>query len=589
MRYVVLRRSDVEETVDVKGICASLGLKLVHIGEHVTVFAQLNSQVLELPDGRGVVLGALYRRESAQAVANLTSDQTQRILESQGRLLLSEFWGGYVAILTIDKIDLVIRDPSGSVPCYYLSQPGLIGLSSDPLLLIKLGLLDPDVDHSYLVDHLRAISLRPSHTGLRGLAELLRGQRLLIRPGSVVRDALWSPWDFAIRANRYRHQDGEAEELRGLIESCARGLTAGIDHLLVDLSGGLDSSILAAALEPARRITCLNFLTSQASGDESIFASAVANTLGLPLETVQLDVRKVDISTSAVSDLPRPTTRSFLQAWDFQAREVAERIGADGFVNGAGGDNVFCSLQSAAPVADRLLVWRHTAGLVRSAGDLSDLTGCSVLTALRRGVRRAWRMPPKYRWLADREFLVAGAEKLHIDPSLHPWLNVPERGLPGSAAHIALLLQIENHLESFSRGPMIFPLLAQPIVEWCLSKPSWRWCRGGLNRAIAREAFAERLPEGIARRRDKGTPESFLVDLFEAKKSEIREIIADGLLASWGIIDRPAILRAIDQTEPARDLTHSRILRVVDVEVWARSWNGRRACGERGIPLLHSA
>ncbi|EXS69379.1 MULTISPECIES: asparagine synthase-related protein [unclassified Sphingobium] len=589
MRYVLLRKIDNDKTVDLNRICAALSLELVYSGRHVAVFAHSNSQIVELPGGRGIVLGKLYERENSQPLVSMTDAQAERILDSHGRVLMSDFWGGYVAILTTQELDLVIRDPSGSVPCYYLSRHDSISLSSDPTLLVELGLLDPDLDHSYLVQHLRAISLRPSQTGFRGLVELLRGERLLIRPASVVRDTLWSPWEFAIQASNYHEQDGEAEELRALVETCARSLTAGMDHLLVDLSGGLDSSILTAALAPANRVTCLNFLTSQASGDEIHFASAVAGAFGLPMETVQLDVEEVDLSTSAASSLPRPTTRSFVQAWDCRAREVAQRIGADGYVNGAGGDNVFCSLQSVAPVADRLLVWRHIGGVLRSAGDLSELTGCSALTALTRGMRRAWRMPPTYRWLADREFLLERVDEPHIDPSLHPWFNVPEGGLPGSAAHIALLLQIENHLESFSRKPMIYPLLAQPIVEWCLSKPSWRWCQGGQNRVLAREAFSNILPDGVVRRRDKGTPESFLVDLFEAKKTQIREIVGDGMLASWGIIDREAILRAIDHAGPARGLTHSRILRIVDVEAWIHSWTERRMSRQGKTPLLYSA
>lgn len=582
MRYIVLHRSGHIENGTLSRVCAALGLELVHADEHIAVLAEPNSNALELPGGRGVILGKLYQRGSLQPLASLTDRQAERILDSEGRHLVTDFWGGYVAVLTAQAKEIVVRDPSGTMPCYYILENEVFALGSEPMLFVNIGLLEPELDHSYLVDHLRAISLRPSRTGLRRLTELLRGERLLIQAGTLTKDTLWSPWEFAIRANDYDERDGEAEDLRALVENCARTLTSGIDHLLVDLSGGLDSSIVAAALAPARRVTCLNFLTSQASGNETSYASSVANSLRLPLEAVQLDVADVDLSTSAASDLPRPTTRSFLQAWDCRAREVAERIGATGFVNGAGGDNVFCSLQSVAPVADRLLVWRQLGGAFNSASDLSELTGCSVLTALTRGMHRAWRRPPSYRWLADREFLLEGLDSTFIDPSLHSWLDVPNGGLPGSAAHIALLLQIENHLESFGRTPMIYPLLAQPIVEWCLQRPSWRWCQGGLNRRLAREAFSAVLPEEVVWRRDKGTPEAFLVDLFDARRTQIREIVADGMLAASGIIDRISVLRAIDDPGHVRGLAHSRILRIVDVETWARSWVGRRnAIGRR--------
>src|SRR3546814_14784414 len=79
-------------------------------------------------------------------------------------------------------------------------------------------------------------------------------------------------------------------------------------------------------------------------------------------------------------------------------------------------------------------------------------------------------------------------------------------------------MRIQNHVEGYDRGvlpPVIPALLAQPIVETCLRIPTWDWCRGGINRAIAREAFSTALPARVIARRSKSGPERLTAEVFE--------------------------------------------------------------------------
>src|SRR3546814_14803902 len=109
----------------------------------------------------------------------------------------------------------------------------------------------------------------------------------------------------------------------------------------------------------------------------------------------------------------------------------------------------------------------------------------------------------------------------------HPWLVPPKGALAGSAAHIALLAAAESVTRSrdarVARAD-ISPLIAQPVAEACLRVPSWLWTRDGHNRAIARDAFRAALPPAIVDRRDKGTPDSFVVDPIEANRDLIRSM-----------------------------------------------------------------
>ncbi len=149
--------------------------------------------------------------------------------------------------------------------------------------------------------------------------------------------------------------------------------------------------------------------------------------------------------------------------------------------------------------------------------------------------------------------------------------------LPGKAAHVALLLGPQYLTEdSDPRAPrrFLYPLLAQPVVELCLRIPTWLWFERGCNRAVARRAFEAALPEQVAWRRSKGSPDAFLVALFESRRQQIRTLLLDGNLAGHGLLDCDALAAYLDDPRPVRGSRHVRILRLVDAEAWSRCWPG---------------
>lgn len=407
-----------------------------------------------------------------------------------------------------------------------------------------------------------------------GLTELLPGYRLSSRPEGVSLDQLWSPWTFAARNVQIREKAEAVERLRSTAIACVRSLVSGFDHLLLNISGGLDSSIVAACLATSGTpFTSLTLATNEYAGDERSYARLVADATGSPLVEMFERTDKVDLSHCAGSHLPRPIARAFAQSADWANREVADQVGAQAFIGGAGGDNIFCFLQSAAPVADRLLM-EGPREAWRTAGDIAELAETDIVTVFATGVRRAWLRKPGFRWRLDPSFLSAKAIALADGARDHPWLEAPPRALPGKAGHIASLMNIQNHLEGFPRElarPVIAPLLAQPLVELCLRIPSWMWCEGGRDRAVARHAFADLLPVPIVERRLKGTPDGFIVRLFDENRDVIRDMLLNGMLARQGLLDRDAIARVIGKPGPLIGLEFFRIMAILDVEMWARS------------------
>lgn len=219
-------------------------------------------------------------------------------------------------------------------------------------------------------------------------------------------------------------------------------------------------------------------------------------------------------------------------------------------------------------MADRLRREGIGRASITTAADIARLTDSSLPTVLARAMRRAWLRSPTYRWPVDARFLSTEAVA-RAGPPAHRWLAAPRHALPGSAAHIGLMIAVEGLLETADGAiPEWAPLVAQPLVELCLSIPSWQWYEDGHNRAIARRAFCHRLPAEIAWRRDKGSPDGFVARLFEANRQILRELLLDGRLAGEGLLDRDALQRSFAREGPVKGHDHNRLLRIADVEAW---------------------
>lgn len=537
---------------------------------------------LVLEWGGGVVLGSLFQGSGDAA---LSSHQRDAIGETRGTFLLESCWGQYVALLRspVRGDVIALRDPSGGLPCYQVRHRDGMIITSDPQWLADLGLFAPQIDWAAVASHLIAPELRPAATCLTGMTELLRGQRWSLRPAGITLDDAWTPWTYAAQDMQIAHQHEALSSVRTIVCDTISALSAGSGPILLGLSGGLDSSIVAAGLAGAgRQFSCLGFATNDAGGDERHFARQVTDRLDVPFIDAYLDPVNARVEGPAATYLPRPVGRYLTHEIDRLSGEAAADIGATAHWNGAGGDNVFCYLQSAAPIVDR---WRQDGRFAAWATlrDVCAQTGCNISTAVRLA-RRIRKRGAGYPWRAELDLLAPDVIENIALPE-HPWLDAPTGAMAGKAAHIASLMRIENHLEGMERErvlPVIAPLMAQPIVEHCLRVPSWFWVQGGRDRSVARDAFSGLLPNPVLARRTKGTPDSFSATLFETRRMEFRTLLMDGMLRENGLLDVPSLDRLLAFEGPVAELSYLRVLTLAQVELWARHWVRKTDSTKRG-------
>lgn len=547
-------------------------LKLIPIfqGDGLTVLARPGARHHSLGDS-AIAIGTVISRDTDDGRRKIGSKPID------GRQLIASYWGDYVAFLRGAEADAVtvIRAPSGGLPAFKAVAGEVTLISSDIAFLLALTGATPCIDWDFVAHHLAFPHLRAGATGLADIDELFAGDGAIFVPQGTRRASLWSPWDFAAAERQITDPEEARDAVRRAVNQAVRGLVQPYRSALLELSGGLDSSVLAAALAASGApATAINLVTPGAEGDERTYARATATACGLAL--AERDVAgHVDLTAPVSDRLARPGIPAILGPADGLLAELGRKKGVDVFVSGTGGDCVFCSPASAAPAADAWRTFGPSRRFLRAVRHVAEIHDTSLWTAGSMAWRQAHR-PPIYRlWPGNQAFLVR--DRLPREPDFHPWLAEPAGALPGRRSHIRAVIAAFAHLDGYARhavAPSIFPLMSQPVMEACFRIPTWMWIDGGRDRAVARQAFHDILPARVLDRRSKGGMDAYCIRNFDANRPRLEPFLLDGHLAEAGLLDRPAVASFLRQPVALRDQRFYRLLPIIDAEAWARGWLG---------------
>src|SRR3546814_7289101 len=137
--------------------------------------------------------------------------------------------------------------------------------------------------------------------------------------------SVWSPWPSADRPLCKDAASSREEALKSTLAAwshCTR-------RPLIEVAGGLDSAIVAAGMAlAAEGASLISFASAPGDPDETLYAQALAQHLGLELEIAHPRVEDVDLTRSPGPALPRTTSRAFVQAPARQTFRQARAIAA---------------------------------------------------------------------------------------------------------------------------------------------------------------------------------------------------------------------------------------------------------------------
>lgn len=541
--------------------------------------------VRALPGAAGLVVGDLFAMPGAEATTSPFSNAFAGPRDPQGlaRGLSRAHWGRYVALMPAPPlVAAVFRDPSGQLPALtWTLDDGLELVASDPTRLppwVRPPRLSLDWARiARFVAMPSAATTEPLFEGVTavGPGDLSTLGARAARPG-----AIWTPAAFV--QHEPQNPAVAAQELVDRVDAGTLALGGRHDRLIAELSGGLDSAIVAGALgatgQAGKVVQWVNRVGERREGDERVFARAVTDRLGAALTCVfkpMTPLTEADFAEMARGFWPG------MDGVDASAdRDDAARLGASGagaLMSGQGGDAVFFQMPSALVMADAL----------RARG-LAALASPLLADVARRTHRSVWGVLAEVR--ADRRGRASAAMPTSGFVSrevretnraaLHRWVSeaIDRDVAPGKRLQIRAIANCQAYNGESRRrqvGDVLFPLLAQPVVEHCLAIPTQTLAGGAYDRPFARAAFADRVPRTILERRSKGDLTAYWSQLVAASLPALRSLLLDGCLCTAGVLDRATMEQALDPRTLIWTSYTRETLWAASAEAWVRYWQGR--------------
>ena len=561
---------------------------------HATA-AAADACVLLLDNAAGVVLGPLFRRmpgqfddvapEHTQRVTSLGAAVRHRIVRSEGRELVDQYWGNYVAFLAEPSghTKWVLHGPAAALPCLHVRLDSVdIYFSCTETVA---GLLEGRVSFNWKFV-VRSFS-GPGCTTMTGLNEVHEV------PGGTCHRYVaerctslehWHPLEIA-DAEPLPQMAVAARALRDSVRFCTRAHASRFRRVAVSLSGGLDSSIVLATLQDAPgkpEVVCFTHFAKGADSDERVFARHAARRAGCVL---------IEIERHGRIDLRRMLTRvRFESNPGFHTPDIdridpqaALQVGAEAIFKGHGGDELFCRHHTSLYLVDFLRQHGINGTFWSLALHSAVVEGETFWAAVARAIWNAlrpqrlnmaaihWRDQEQQSLLNDevvRSVLADDASDGVVAPST---AHVP----PGRMWQANLALSRRPYYTPFSlpRDPeTVSSLLTQPVIEVCLRIPTWLQMTGKRDRAVARTAFADDIPWQIATRSGKGGAEGLAREIVAGNLPFMREVLLDGELARRQIADRGRLEAALSYTPGSAPTGTAALLELLAVELWLLAW-----------------
>jgi len=551
-----------------------------------------SSNVYSLPDGTGVVLGTLFRRQRGYSAARLTLSmrEAQGIHASAGLNLIEQYWGRYVALFQSQDSGTikVIKSPAGELDCQSTCIGGVRVFFSraDHCPLLRSRSCSPN--WSYLAADL-AVGMLPEtrDTGVNEIQRVLHGECWSLRHGRVERRQYWHPYKF-VTADRIDDPEVAASELRYTTHECVRAWASCYDTKLAMLSGGLDSSIvvcLLAANSMHSDVVCVNYRNAyDPVTDERHFARTVTDETGFAL--IELE-QSAAFSLGRLLEMPRlaaPCQPLSELCNSARERELSQRYHASAVFTGHGGDQLFFQNGSQYICADYVATHGLRPKAVSVALDAARIARDALWPTLIQGIAGAFHhdtlAPILSRYELSRLLTSEAADEVRKRRLFVPsWFDSSGRMPTGKCWQVIGLSYPNDLYGSYAAEDdpeYVLPLLSQPLQELCLRIPTHILSVGGKDRGLARRAFARDVPASILHRSSKGFVDDYFQELLAANLPFIKSLVCDGALVKERIVDAAMLERTLQLDHSMGMGNAIEIIQLASTEAWLRAWQGSR-------------
>eukprot|EP00913_Durusdinium_trenchii_P010552 g9896.t1 len=277
-----------------------------------------------------------------------TGSDTEVLLElyaTYGQACLERLNGDF-AFAIWDKLErrlLLARDRMGVRPLFYAERGGMLYFGSEVKALLRVPGLTPALDVFALDQIFTLWAPIAPRTAFQDIFELEPGQALVWHGGSTALKTYWE-LDFPDAG----HHDGAGDdanrdELEALLTDAVRLRMRADVPVGAYLSGGLDSSLIAALAAPmaSPQLTTFSVAFDSPEHDESAFQAEVATALGTRHRSI---TSSLDAIAEIFPEIVRMTERPILRTAPAPLHALAGLVQQSGMkvvLTGEGADEVF--------------------------------------------------------------------------------------------------------------------------------------------------------------------------------------------------------------------------------------------------------
>lgn len=468
-----------------------------------------------------IASGSRFRTESdSEVVAHAYDAWGLDFLDRLDGMFALALWDG------ANRRLVLARDRMGEKPLYWCMNSGLLLFASELSALRAHPAAPNELDLLSLTQYLALEYVPAPRTIIAGINKLQPGEALVLEQG-VVRTFTY--WQLQARKGDAALEYADAvKELRDRLERAVKSRLISDVPLGIFLSGGIDSSTVAALAARHGALETFSIGFTEASFDESTHARNVAAHIGsnhherilsgadMPALVPRLPVI-LDEPLGDASIIPTALLSGF-------ARErVTVALGGDA------GDELFAGypMHQAHRIAAVARMFKPGHGIARAAvralpvkhGNfaftfkaLSFLRGAGELPPLNHALWMCSFSPAEQRSLLAPEVLESiGSAFDPFAPIASAWERSAGAPLLARATHLDAVTYLPNDiLMKVDRASMSValearaPFLAREVVEFAFNLPDEFRMKGFTGKRLLRDAVRDLLPPEILQRPKKG-------------------------------------------------------------------------------------
>lgn len=269
-----------------------------------------------------------------------------RLLQREGVAALDRVVGMFAfALWDRQRGELLLgRDRLGIKPLVYAALPdGGLAFASEIATLRRHPGVDGAIDRGALSEYLACLYVPAPRTLHRGIRKLPPGHILRWRAGAIIEIcAYWQPH---VAPSRSPSLDEAVEELMPLLRRAVADCMVADVPVGCFLSGGIDSSVIAALMAAVQRerggppLRSFTMTFDEAAYDERTAARLVAHTVGSVHTELPASPRLADLAGSMIERFGEPFGNPTALLIDDLSRQAREHVTVA--LVGDGGDEVF--------------------------------------------------------------------------------------------------------------------------------------------------------------------------------------------------------------------------------------------------------